>query len=225
MPIPIIVTDVTYMDGGSFCVAGWCEPENRMVRPLRPRGEHWPVEAIHPDGLWPGNVVEIVPSSVRTTRGKPHSYEDVIIQGTPRLVGRVEHTALGSRLEPSESPSVDGLFQQQLRDHRWVQAGAECPSLGAVRIATGSPWFYANNFGKLRCSFTDPAGGQYDFAVSAKIIRDAWENGGAETVRALHGGAAALHLRIGLAHPWNNNGDWPEYRAFAMVNGLFPCYE
>lgn len=30
----ILVTDVTEMNGGHYCVAGWCAATKRMVRPM-----------------------------------------------------------------------------------------------------------------------------------------------------------------------------------------------
>ncbi len=52
----IIVTDVTEMQGGMFCVAGWDGGAGRMVRPLRQDGRNWPEAEIGPARFWPGNL-------------------------------------------------------------------------------------------------------------------------------------------------------------------------
>jgi hypothetical protein len=83
---------------------------------------------------------------------------------------------------------------------------------------------FENSYGSLRCWFRDAAETGYEFKVSSKIIRDAWSEGGPDRVRTLHENAPNVHLRIGLANPWDNEGEWPEQRAYAMVNGLVPCY-
>lgn len=222
-PVRIIVSDVTYMHGDAICVAGWSETDQRMIRPLQSAGQHWPKEMAGQDRFWPGNVIEFAPSDKRNSRGLPHRNEDTIVRGMPRVIDQIEAWELADRLQPSESPSVHALFRNHLQSDRWVEAGRDCPSLGAVCVATRHVSIFSD-YGKPRCRFSDAVGAAFEFAVSSKIVRDAWDEGGAERVAALYETAPYVHLRIGLASPWNKDGEWPEQRAYAMVNGLIPCY-
>lgn len=56
----LLITDVTEMHAGNYCVAGWCADENRMVRPL-PNGANWARSWLRLSGIAPGATVQVQP--------------------------------------------------------------------------------------------------------------------------------------------------------------------
>jgi hypothetical protein len=49
----IVITEVTEMSSGNYCVAGWCPAQNRMVRPL-PVGHNWSALQLEQYAIAPG---------------------------------------------------------------------------------------------------------------------------------------------------------------------------
>lgn len=212
----VIVSDVTYM-GREICVAGWYADEMRMVRPLSQVGHHWPKEMAGPDLFCMGNVIELESAGIRNTRGLPHSREDLVVRGRPTVIGTISEDGLAEALSDSESASVAELFQGYLQQNRFVMAGADCPSLGAITVERRTIRFFEKEWQgnkKLRCSFRDGAGGNFQLAVSSVSLRDLWRDGGTEALNDMAGSLGSVHVRIGLAHPFDSG------EAYAMFNGL-----
>lgn len=212
----IIVSDVTYM-GAQICVAGWCSDEVRMVRPLSSLGKHWP-KALEGGQLFSmGDVVELTPTDTSNQRGLPHLREDLIVRGRPRVVDTVPNDQIADALSESESSSMSDLFEGHLQERRFVMAGADCPSLGAVRVDRETIRFWEDEFEgrkKLRCGFQDMNDVQYSLPASSVTLRDTWTNQGISALNSMIREPGYAHIRIGLAHPMEDG------RAFAMVNNL-----
>ena len=63
----ILITDVTELHAGNYCVAGWDATEGRMIRPL-PGGPHWTRHLLTAQGVYTGNTIRVV-----ITGGQPNS--------------------------------------------------------------------------------------------------------------------------------------------------------
>ena len=214
----IIVTDVTHMRPGHICVAGWDPVQKRMVRPLSGPGQHWTENMVGTHLFEMGNVVRLVPSTLGSTRGLPHSREDLIVKGAPTRVGTLPRLQLPPLLAESESPSVRRLFAGFLMMRRYVREGSDCPSLGAVSIRPERMQFVVKQRDRgpqLRCRFQDAEGQSYDFPVVSCSLRARYDNGGLRAVEALRGAKRHAHVRLGLA---NRFPDSPN--CTVMVNNI-----
>lgn len=212
----ILVTEVTNMHNGHVCVGGWCAAQGRMVRPLSGPRAHWGEALARSEFFEVGNLLDVTPSGQPSPRQPPHSREDCILAGTPHRVGVVAPADLPGALAPSESASVADLFGGHLEASRWVMAGADCPSLGAVRTSARRLGFKEkvrpNGTKQLRCWFYDSPNDSYDLPVASRALQATHVAHGLEALNAVKQGKLWVHIRIGLAHPFDDG------RAFAMVN-------
>ena len=215
-PLDIIVSEVTNMHHGYVCVGGWCESEGQMIRPLSGPREHWNEMMAGPDLFQVGNIVRIVPAGFSSARGLPHAREDCVVNGHPVRVGEIEAPHLADALLPGESPSVDTLFNGQMQEARLVMAGSDCKSLGAIQTHSQRLGFdeRAKPVGtdQLRCWFYDRTNTHYNLPVVSRELNALHKEGGLDALADLKAGARTAHVRIGLAHPFDDG------RAFAMVN-------
>lgn len=218
-PLDILVTEVTNMHNGYVCVGGWCELESRMVRPLSGRREHWNESLAKPELFQFGNVVRIVPAGFSSGRGLPHAREDCVVNGHPERIGNVETSDLADALSPSESPSIQKLFNGQMQESRYVMAGSDCASLGAIRTHAQRLGFderaKPGGIVQLRCWFYDQTDSRYNLPVASRSLQLVQQKGGLDALTEHKAGARTAHVRIGLAHPFD------DARAFAMVNHVF----
>ncbi|CAA7623395.1 conserved hypothetical protein [Magnetospirillum sp. UT-4] len=216
MQFEIIVTDVTHMKRGEVCVAGWCPAEMRMIRPLRAGGQFWRKEDIGPHLFEMGNVVALPGPFRDGVRTFPHASEDVVLVEPPRLVRSIPLRELSAALSPSLSLSVADIFGRPLEGRKFIPVGTECRSLGAIDTNAKRLSFEekeTEDGPKLRCWFYDESNVSYNFAVSSRLLRQAWQDGGLAALEALRAGHRRAHVRIGLA------GDLEDH-CYAMVNGI-----
>ena len=212
----IIVSDVTYMSA-EICVAGWCSQDARMVRPLSAVGQHWRTDSARPGLFAMGNELEITPAKIRNNRGLPHSKEDVIVGSAPRLIRSIRPDRIAVSLSQSESPSVAALFAGHIHDGKYVMADSDCVSLGAVRVQRDSIQFNERQRDRgpqLRCKFRDATRAPFDLPIVAVETRDFWSQSDLDAVNKKFRGEGALHMRIGLAHPFADK------KCYAMINGF-----
>jgi hypothetical protein len=218
MPSPtnIIVTEVTNMHNGHVCVGGWCAEEARMIRPLSGPREHWEAAVATPALFDVGNVVSLAPSDLPSGRGLPHAREDFVVNGKPVLAARLDTDELPLALRPSESPSMESLFDGLLKEARLVMTGSDCASLGAIQTNARRMGFEEkikpSGATQLRCWFYDESNGRYNLPVVSRALQGVHTTRGLPAVNELKQGMRRAHLRIGLAHPFGDG------RAFAMVN-------
>jgi hypothetical protein len=71
----LLITDVTEMHNGNFCVAGWDIDHSGMVRPL-PNGANWTAALISQHAIVPGAVINVEFSEVQHNSNYPHLTED-----------------------------------------------------------------------------------------------------------------------------------------------------
>jgi len=72
---------------------------------------------------------------------------------------------------------------------------------------------FSEVFGKLKATVNDGAA-SYQLTVSNKMLKEAWRAGGLPAVNVALPARAELHVRIGLARPFD---DPP--KCYAMLNG------
>lgn len=72
----IIVTDLTEMHAGNFCVAGWDLDQNRMVRPLTSSGLNWTLGYIGHRSFWSRRILTFDEVKTPNNRAYPHASED-----------------------------------------------------------------------------------------------------------------------------------------------------
>jgi hypothetical protein len=212
----LILTEVTNMNDSQVCVAGWCTAANRMVRPLSGPRHHWAEALATPELLAVGNIVTIAASFNPSVRRLPHAREDYVVSARPAFEGQIKPDALIAVLSPSESPSVDALFGGHLIEGRFVREGSDCASLGAIRLNSRRMRFEERprelRPPQLRCWFYDPENARYNFPVVSRALQSIFATDGLGGVEALRAESRQAHMRIGLAHPFDDG------RAYAMVN-------
>ena len=74
----LLITEVTEMHAGAYCVAGWCADAARMVRPL-PGGRHWTAPLLSEHGVAPGATIVVRPRATQPHGDYPHQTEDLLI--------------------------------------------------------------------------------------------------------------------------------------------------
>jgi hypothetical protein len=73
----VLITDVTEMGAGNYCVAGWDIGAKRMVRPL-PHGRNWTGALLGQHGIVVGKLIRIEPQGIPNGI-YPHRTEDTPI--------------------------------------------------------------------------------------------------------------------------------------------------
>jgi hypothetical protein len=241
---PILVTDLTRMQGERICLAGYrldVDPPT-CVRPLFANGhltERWLFdgdEAI----VRPRAVVEL---DLLGARPDPPHVEDWHVH--PRVRRQVRMAAadeLGTLLERIADASVAAIFGAPIRhDNGWyLPAGTGERSLGAVRavqvLAVGHAFREDRRTWGYRMAFTDATGEEYRLAVTDLAFRHYLDHlrepgtgraglsaaGAAGRLTTALRRAKAVYLRIGLTRGWEQFPD----RCFLQVTGVysFPDY-
>ena len=222
----ILVTDVTEMHGGMFCVAGWDEHGQRMVRPLSGPARHWNASLIRPTAFWPGMVATFEDRGASAISHPPHAREDRLIHADSlRFEAPERPIPTAQRVRRTVAPTLRRLFEGVLlfeQGHAWrfrarVPAGATCASLGAVVVPSGGLRLREDSKRRLRAVLRD-RDGTYDLPVVSHAIRETWRREGLGPAHARHA-TGARHVRIGLARPRDAPG---LEDCYVMVNGTFP---
>jgi hypothetical protein len=216
----LLITDVTEMGGGNYCVAGWDITANRMVRPL-PGGSNWPAALLGQHGIVAGKLIRVEPRG--TSNGIfPHRTEDTPIDpASIKASNEVFSDWLGA-----SAPQVAADLKRGFGGHlQWnkvwngVKEGVhtlprvQCSSLVAVRVPKANLSF-AESFGKLKATLDDGSD-SYQLTVSSKVLKEAWRNGGLAAVNNALPAREEFHIRVGLARPFQNPP-----KCYAMLNGV-----
>ena len=193
----ILITDLTEMSSGNYCVAGWDWQSQRMVRLLTRHGGNWTAMHVGQTGLWHRRLVRFQSEAMPQGGAFPHATEDTRINETtmqtfPRL------NDWRQKFLQSESPDVDSIFAGNLnqvpvgqtRRSPFVLPGSTCASLGAVRANAVDFQFYEDRYNpnkpKLRCRFQEN-GNRFDLSVSSYRIRLRWREIGVQQMNEKQG--------------------------------------
>lgn len=216
----VLITDVTEMGGGNYCVAGWDVGAKRMVRPL-PNGGNWPAILLNRHEIVTGKLILVNPQGV-SNGIFPHRTEDTPIDPTSIKTSKGVFSDWLGPSAPEVAPDLTSGFGGHLQWNReWngvkqgvhVLPGVQCSSLIAGRIPI-SNLVFSEVFGKLKATLNDGAG-TYQLTVSSKVLKEAWRSGGLQAVNHALPPRQDLHIRVGLARPFQ---DPP--KCFAMLNGV-----
>ena len=226
----VIITDLTEMRTGNYCVAGWDWEHQRMVRLLTRFGANWTNLNVGQTGLWHRRLVQFQTVAMPPSGAFPHATEDTrIVDAAMQIYPRPGHWR--TTFLQSESPSIDAVFggllnpgiPGQIRKSPYVLPNSQCASLGAIRANAANFSFYEDHYNpdkpKLRCRFLDGPS-RFDLAVSSYRLRLRWRQIGVVEMNAKQGDFGEVHVRVGLARAWGDNN-----RCYLMLNGLYRAQE
>jgi hypothetical protein len=223
----IVITDVTEMHQGNYCVAGWRPSTGRMVRPL-PNGGNWTEQLLARNQVAPGAMIEFRATGARPTGLYPHLTEDNPIDpNTIRPLSQRLQQWFGTGAPPTAATLADAFRGYVQTTGEWnaakkgafVQEGTRIGSLAAVKVRCGSLEFYEDDYrGKksLR-AYLDDSVERYSLPVVARSLREAYRSKGQRSVNQLLPDRGYLHVRVGLARAWVGQ---PE-RCTVMINGVY----
>lgn len=216
----LLITDVTEMGGGNYCVAGWDIAAKRMVRPL-PNGGNWAGALRAQHGIVAGKLIRVVPQG--TSNGiYPHRTEDTPIDPASISASNSVFSDWLGESAPQVATDLDTAFAGNLQwNKEWdgvkqgvhTLPGVQCSSLVAVRIPRSNLSF-SQPFDKLK-AMLDDGSDCYELAVSSKVLKEAWRAGGVAGVDDALPARDEFHIRVGLARPFQNPP-----RCYAMLNGV-----
>jgi hypothetical protein len=223
----IVITDVTEMHQGNYCVAGWCPKSEKMVRPL-PNGTNWTAAQLAKYGIQPGATIQVTSSSSAPGGLYPHRTEDTPIDsGTVKLVSAGPKTWFGAGAPPLAN-SLAAAFRNHVqttgvwngaRKGAYVQEGIQIGSLAAVSITRPNLEFFENDYKgekSLRAYIAD-SDARYSLPVVAKNLRELYRSKGVTAVNKLLPKNGDLHMRVGLARAWSGQPG----KCAVMINGVY----
>lgn len=230
----IVITDVTRMQEGRVCVAGY-DRKGNCIRPVLPP------PGIHERSLYQGGRPIVFPFAVveydflQHTPHPPHTEDWRYDPGSVRFVKQVDEQARQEILKRTLFPSVQAIFETPIHSDLgyYVKDGEGPRSLGTIapkQIATVIHELSPEGKWQYRIVFTDGAGVSYRLTVTDlawRYYHDHRREQGelphkiasdlTETLKS-----AQVYLRIGLARGWEK---YPG-RCFIQVTGIytFPDY-
>ena len=201
----LIITDVTEMGQGTYCVAGWDAVSQRMVRPL-PSGNNWSGDLVAKHGICSGRFIQVRPAR-GSTGAYPHRTEDTPVDSDSITSGQLFTDWLGARAPVAAVDLATGFSGNLKWNSVWdgVRQGVhtlpsvKASSLIAVRIPKANIVF-EESFKKLKATLDDGSN-KYLLSVSSKVLKEAWRDGGLAAVDNILPRRNEVHVRIGLARP------------------------
>jgi hypothetical protein len=139
----LLITEVTEIHRGVYCVAAWDVGGRRMVRPLLD-GINWTREQIDEYCVVPGARIAVLPNRIRPRGHYPHHTEDLPVDPAPVELLADAPTDWSASDAPPAAATLSAAFGGQLRHtHAWhghrrgafVPAGTPVNSLHGVRLS------------------------------------------------------------------------------------------
>jgi hypothetical protein len=230
----LVITDLTRMQEGRVCIAGY-DSELSCLRPvLPPPGV---LESMLSDTsgpfIFPSAQVEF--DFGQPTPHPPHTEDIVFMPKSPRFVGRLHEECWRTLLSTTQSQCVQSIFEQKIMtDHgAHVLEGHGTRSLGAVQPARVTNAVYRpRKQGKwdYRLGFVDQAGAHFELSVTDLAWRYYLDRqrvkGHAPSTIAVDMAVMlegrTVYLRIGLARGWAEHPG----ECYLQITGVhtFPDY-
>ncbi|MCA3692447.1 hypothetical protein [Aquidulcibacter sp.] len=222
----ILITDITDMADGMYCVAGWNEAEGRMIRPL-PQGRHWHAELLEKHRIAVGSRIEVIPTGRHHNGDYPHTTEDLdVVTGSIQLVDEVPTSQI-IEIVPAAAMNLTQAFEGHLRlenpfrgisQKLWVPVGSRCRSLVSINRPFGSIEILVNKFGTLRAKIESNEGdfNRVEVTVSCSLLKHAYRKGGVAHAMSKLPAADNWHLRLGLAREFEKTPG----ECALMLNGV-----
>jgi len=222
MVLRLLITEVTDIHPGTYCVAGWDPVGRRMVRPL-PDGVHWPRSLIEAVGVTPGMTIAVAPNRIRTRGDYPHRTEDLPIDLSP--LERVATAAVnwfGPDVPPLAATLNEAFGGMVRRTSLWrghrrgahVASGARTCSLHGLRVPSRSLSFI-EQYEHPRALLRDEEA-RYSLPVAGHALRAIWRSDGIAAMRRALPFDTDLHVRLGLARGFGDHAD----KCYVMLNGV-----
>ncbi len=222
MALHLLITEVTDIHRGIYCVAGWDAASARMVRPL-PDGVYWPRALIEASGVAPGACIAVTPNRIRLHGDYPHLTEDLPIAVEPINSVPTAPVHWFGKDAPPSAATLDEAFEGNLRHigvwrgHRrgvHVPTGTHACSLHGLRVPSRHLEFFEDDE-RLRALLRD-AEARYSLPVTSCSLRRIWRDEGIAAVRRALPAGTDLHVRVGLARGFGEHRD----RCYVMLNGV-----
>lgn len=234
----LVITDLTRMQAGRVCLAGYPidgegEDADRCLRPEFRFGA--PTEVWL--AAWGGTIrpFAVVELDVHEPRSNPPHTEGQIVDERHRVVcGALSDEQRLGLLARLDDGGVDRIFGAPVHEERgwFVRAGEGDRSLGTVRAADVLAVTYhvrpERGTWAYRLTFDDATGRRYNLAVTDLAYRyfldSLREEAGmappavARRVLATLREAESVFLRVGLARGWAGEG---ERRCHLQINGVY----
>jgi hypothetical protein len=218
----LLISEVTEMHGGNYCVAGWRAQTQSMIRPL-PDGSNWTQALLNAFGVVPGATISVIATGQQHQSSFPHRTEDTIVGA-----GQIANIQPGpinwfGPAAPAVAPNVSTAFGGLVQHNSvWngvlrgvhVPINANGPSLGGVSIPRANLGFVVE-FDKLKATLNDGLA-TYKLPVSSASLKEAWRQGGVAAAFGALPQVKYLHIRLGLARAFGNPAD----KCYMMLNGV-----
>lgn len=228
--MPLLISEVTRMSKGHYCVAGWDMHGQRMARPLQSSGANWTLGTDR-SVFSVGHLVNCVPSGVRNAV-YPHATEDLLLSAPPSLLEVFDEPTTYSLLLPTCFESIPKIFDSSLVDEKYITDNTNCRSLGAVRAPRERVNFIKDGYGRLRLELTDVDDVVYRLPVTCDTLMHVFSPSDEDAEP--HFGVSEANewlqenppdteiiLRIGLARGWSGpDRAWNPRRCYAQLNGI-----
>jgi hypothetical protein len=222
----LVVTEVTEMHHDTYCVAGWNGDQARMVRPL-PNRANWPATLLAAHNIQPGAIIQVQPVG-QANSVYPHKTEDMPIDGTAITRVRSGPQPWFGPGAPPLASSLAAAFGQAIQTTgTWqrakkgahVKKDTQVNSLAALNVSRANLEFFEDDFEgtkSLRAYVTD-SDAKYILPVVARDLRELYRSKGVAAVNQPLPAAGNLHVRVGLARPWDKQPD----KCVVMINGVY----
>lgn len=220
MAYRIVVTEVT-LYGRLRCVAGFDLGRRCMIRPEPAAGAFWPALVCGMNTTFhPGHIVTF--NGDRPDTAMPHRTEDVVVRGEPRREAVLGPDDFRAVLAEAATRSPDVVFRRHLKIEgfkAFVPAGADCGSLAGLEMPADALQLVERRFdgeGKPEAHL-HLAGRALHLAIAAKDIKQTYLKEDLDAARGMLTGADRLHVRLGLARPWDEHPD----QCYLQINGIY----
>jgi hypothetical protein len=223
----LVITDVTEMHGGNYCVAGWNPQAQRMVRPL-PNGANWTAGLLQQHGVAPGATIDVVPTGQQHQSAFPHRTEDTLVNVAGIQLVHAGPIAWLAADAPPTHATVDQAFGGRLAYSRlWNRAqqgvhvleNTQIGSLSAVKLPVSGLNLFEDNYQGKRSlrAYLGDSHACYNLPVVAKSLREAYRLNGVNTAKHLLPVRGNVHIRLGLARAWAGQPG----KCSLMINGIY----
>ena len=222
MTLHLLITEVTDIHRGLYCVAGWDNAGARMVRPL-PDGVHWPRALLESNVVAPGTSIAVTPNRIRLHGDYPHRTEDLPIDLAPiHLLPPTPVHWFGTDAPPTAATLTEAFGDSLRHTGLWrghrrgahVPTGTRTCSLHGLRVPSHHLGFVEDDE-RLRALLQD-AEARYNLPVTSHALREIWRGEGIAAVRRALPAGTDLHVRLGLARGFGEQRD----RCYVMLNGV-----